>query len=142
MSGDPITGWKPVPLFGSGLGKQFGAQVALAGAGENHYDEPALVFGPGGHRERRKDRGPGGDAAEDALLPGYLAGGVEGRLVAHRDDFVNDPGIEDLGDEAGADALDLMGAGWAAGEHRRGRGLHRHRLKRGLAGLDHFGHPG
>jgi len=48
LSGDPITGWRPVPLFGPGLAKQFGAQAALAAAGENHHDEPALVFGPGG----------------------------------------------------------------------------------------------
>ena len=45
-----------------------------------------------------------------------LANGV---LVGDRDDLVIDRGVEDRRHEAGADALDLVRAGLAAGQHRR-----------------------
>ena len=118
----------------SGRGEEVGAQVAFAGAGQDHDDEFAPVFGAAGHRQGGKDRGPGRDAAENPFQFGHVPGGLEGRLVAHRDDFIDDFGVQDLGDEAGADALNLVGAGLAAGEHRRGRRLHGHGLERRACG--------
>ncbi len=40
------------------------------------------------------------DAARNAFVAGERAGGVEGRLIAHACDLVDDGAVEDFGDEA------------------------------------------
>ena len=53
----------------------------------------------------------------------FLAYG-KGVVVVHRDDLVVDLSVQHVGDEARADALDLVGAGDAGGQHGGGLGLH------------------
>ena len=68
-------------------------------------------------------------AAPEEMPPGMPSsrasarGGVEGGLVADRDDLVDHRAVEDVRHEAGADALDLVRAGLAAGQHRAILGL-------------------
>ena len=54
---------------------------------------------------------------------GDQACSLQGVLVADRDRLVDHRAVEHLGDEAGADPLDLVRPRRAAGEHRRGGGL-------------------
>src|SRR6202044_1612098 len=54
----------------------------------------------------------------------------------HRDHLVVDLRVEDGGDEAGAQALELVRAGLAAGENRGAGRLDGDQLEGGLAGLD------
>ena len=46
-----------------------------------------------------------------------LAAGGKGILVFHGDDLIVDAGIQHLGDKPGADALNLVGAGYAGGKN-------------------------
>ena len=54
--------------------------------------------------------GTGGEADQDALLGGGAAGEVHRVLGGGGDDLVDDVAVEDLRDEVGADALDLVRA--------------------------------
>ena len=58
------------------------------------------------------------------------------------DDLVDHALVEDRGDEVGADALDLVGAGRALGQQRRVRGLDRDDLRAGHALLEHLADAG
>jgi hypothetical protein len=49
----------------------------------------------------------------------------------HLDDLIDELGVQYTGNEAGADALDLVGAGLAARQHRRLGGLDGHNLRGG-----------
>ena len=62
--------------------------------------------------------------------------GGEGVLVFHGDDLVIDRGVEHVGHEACADALDLVGARGALRKDRRACGLHGHDLHSGLLLLE------
>ena len=73
---------------------------------------------------------------------GGAAGDLDGRLGVDVDDLVVDRGVEDLGDEVGADALDLVRAGGAAVEDRRLGRLDADDLHAGLAGLEHLADAG
>ena len=57
-----------------------------------------------------------------------LAPGLEGLLVFDGDDLVVDGGVQRLGHEPGADALNLVGAGAALGEHGGSGRFHGHHL--------------
>src|SRR5262249_37350712 len=106
----PAGAW-PQAEQGRGLLRVEGrAEVALAGCGPDDHDQLARVVGPLRHLHGRVHRGPAADAAEDTLLARQPAGHLEGRVVVHLDDLVHDPQVEDTGDEAGADALDLVRA--------------------------------
>ena len=50
------------------------------------------------------------DAAEDAFLRGQPAGDLDGVLVLDLDHLVDDLEVQHVGNEAGADALDLVPA--------------------------------
>jgi hypothetical protein len=88
------------------------------------------------------DSGARGDANEDAFLFGEAAGHGEGFIVGDLNDLVDELGVEDLGDEAGADALDLVRAGLAAGEDGAVGGFHGDGPEVGVAGLHVLADPG
>src|SRR5687767_7407916 len=88
--------------------------VALAGVGENHDDALAAGLVAGRDLHRGPQRRSAGAAGEDALARGDQAGGVERVLVVHGDGLVEQLAVEDRGNEARADALDLVRAGEAA----------------------------
>ena len=113
-----------------------GGEVALAGAGDDDDDELARVFGVVGELEGGVDGGAGGDADQDAFLFGQAAGHGEGVVVGDLDDLVDEVGVEDFGDEAGAEAGDLVRAGRAAGEDGAIGGLDGDGPEVGVAGLD------
>src|SRR5262245_50549676 len=69
------------------------------------------MFGSMGNLNRRPGGGAAADAAQHALFPGQPAGRREGVLVLDLNDLVDDPGVQDARDEAGADALDAMRRG-------------------------------
>ena len=62
--------------------------------------------GQGGDLPRGGERGPGGDADEQALLDGGAAGELDGLAGVDVDDLVVDARVEDLGHEVGPDPLD------------------------------------
>ena len=66
------------------------------------------------------------------------ARGLERGLVADRDDLVDDLAVEHLGHEARADALDLVRAGRAAGQHRGNPPARRRPPSARAAGLQHL----
>src|SRR5438094_462302 len=94
----------------SALLEQRRRKVALAGAGDDRDQHFALVFGTIGHLIGGAESGARGDAAQDALLLGRTAGPFEGVVVADANHVVNVFHVQVVGDEAAADALDLM---WA-----------------------------
>ena len=61
---------------------------------------------------------PAGDAGQHALARGAAARGGYRVLVVHGQHLVDHIAVEHLGHEARADALDLVGPGGAAGDHR------------------------
>ena len=85
---------------------------------------------------------PGRDADEQALLGGGPAGPLHRGLGVDVDDLVVDRRVEDLGDEVGADALDLVRAGRAAVEDRRLLRLDGDDLHVGLARLEDLADAG
>lgn len=91
--------------------KQDTGEVSFAGIGEDDDDEFAFVFGEHGHADGADGGGAAGDAAEDAFFAGEAAGHVDGFVIGDLFDVVDDGEVEGAGDEAGADTLDLMGAG-------------------------------
>src|SRR5947208_1711225 len=100
-----IASWRaPRGLFG----EERRREVALAEVGQDRDDQLPRVLGAFGHLDRAGDRGAAGDAAEHALLAGQPARHLEGFLVADDDNFVDDLGVEDVGDEPRADPLDLV----------------------------------
>ncbi len=62
--------------------------------------------------------------------------------LGNGDDLVDHLAVEDGGHETGADALDLVRTGLAAGEHRRILGLQRDHLDARLLGLQHLADAG
>src|SRR5215470_232775 len=97
-------------------------QVALAGIRQDGEDE---LLGPhrGGDLTRGPDRGPRGDAGEDALLACEPARPRRRVLVLYGDDAIDDRAIQNARDEGGADALDPVRSRRTSGEHRRLRRL-------------------
>jgi hypothetical protein len=88
--------------------------------------------------QRRRHVGPGRDAARDAFELGEPARGVEGGLIADRHHLVDHRAVEHVRHEAGANALDLVRARVAAGEHRRVLSSTRDDAQAGTAGLQHL----
>src|SRR5690554_3315958 len=82
-----------------------------SGAGQDHHDHLALELGSAGDLLRGVEGGAAGDAGEDALGAGEAAGGLGGAAGVHTDDLVVDLGVEHVGHEAGADALDGVRCG-------------------------------
>jgi len=124
------------------IGEQPRGQVALGGGRDDHDDLLALVLGTLGDLEAGPDGGAGADADGDAVELDDLLGDRAGLVFLHLDDLVDDLGVEHGGDEAGADALELVRAGGTAGEDGRTGGLDGDDLHAGLAGLQHLADAG
>src|SRR3954452_21062649 len=112
--------------------------VALAPVRNDHEDALAREFIPRRHPQPSIDRGAAGDAHQEPLLARRLTRAVQGVLVGDGDDLVDHRAVEHLGHEPRADALDLVRSGQPAREHRGGRGLDRHDVRRGPALLQHL----
>src|SRR5580704_4125967 len=95
--------------------KQDAGKITLAEAGQNDHDEFTGILGARGHLERGDDGGAGADADEKAFFKREAAGHRNGLVVADLDDFVDELGVEDAGNESSADALNLVGTRLAAG---------------------------
>src|SRR6478609_4142477 len=113
-----------------------GGQVALTERGDDDDDRLALVLLALGHLDGGRDGSARADADEQTLLGRGAPGPLHGRLGVDVDDLVVELGVEDLRDEVGAEALDLVGAGLAAVEDRGLRRLDGDDLHTGLAGLE------
>src|SRR5450759_1346050 len=90
------------------------------------------------HLERREDGRTRRDPDEQALLGGGRARGGDRVVAGHVDDLVVDRGVQDLGDEVRAEALDLVRTRCAAVEDRRLGRLDGDDLHAGLALLEHL----
>src|SRR5215212_3783680 len=98
--------------------EQGARNVPLRERARDRDDALAFHLRPGGDFEGDRDVRAGGDAARDALKLGELARGIEGGLVADRDHLVDDRAVQDVGNEAGADALNLVRSGLSDRQHR------------------------
>src|SRR5437016_6175799 len=117
-------------------------KIAL-GKGRDDDDEvPALVLGPRSDDDRRLKCRTRRDADRHAFEASDEARIGDRVLVRDAHDLVVDRGVEDLWRKTGADALDLVRTGLAAGEHRRGFRLDGHDMHRGLALLQHLADAG
>ena len=113
-----------------------GGEIALAEVGKDDDDQLARVLRVARKLDRRVDRRAGGDAHQQALLTGQAARHGEGLVVGHLDDLVDQLRLQHGGHKARADALNLVRAGSAAGEHVAVRGLDGHGPEARLARLD------
>jgi len=111
-------------------------QVALPEARDDDDDRLALVGGTLRDLLGRGERGAGGQADEQPVERGGPAGEVDGGVDVDVDDLVVDAGVEGLGNEVGADALDLVRTGLAAVEDRGLLGLDADECDLGLALLE------
>ena len=84
----------------------------------------------------------GGDSHQDALGADQLPSGGKCVLVPDPDDLVVDAPVQGVRDEVGADPLDLVGAGLAAGEQGGGVRLHRRHMDGGVLLLQIAGGSG
>ena len=117
------------------VGKQRGGEIAVAGVGQQNDNGLAGVFRALGQLDGCPQRRAGGDADQHALaVPDLLAHG-QGGIVVLGDGLIVDLGVQHIGDEAGADALDLVGAGDALAADGGGGGLHGHHLHGGILAL-------
>lgn len=112
--------------------EQRSRQIALAEVGNDRDDRLPLGLGAlrdldGGCEGRAR-----GYADEQSLLGSGSSSCGDGRLGGDGDDFVVQIGIEDIGDEIGAEALDLVRTRSAFGEQRRLRRFDGDELDAGL----------
>src|SRR5699024_12772360 len=84
----------------------------------------------------------GGDAHEQALLPGGAAGGLDRVFAGDGDHLVVDAGVQDLRHEVRPETLDLVRTSLASGEHGGLGRLHGDDLHLRLALLEHLSHTG
>src|SRR5579872_884881 len=116
--------------------EQDAGQVTFPVAGQNGDDQFACVLGPRGDLESGDNGCSGADADKKAFFERQAARHGHGFVVGDLNNFIDELGIEDAGDETCADALNLVGTGFAAAEHGTVGGLHGDSLEAGLAGLD------
>mmetsp|Transcript_34230 Transcript_34230/g.81182 ORF Transcript_34230/g.81182 Transcript_34230/m.81182 type:complete len:332 (+) Transcript_34230:217-1212(+) len=100
-----------------------GAEVPLAKRRDDDHDQLPLKLGTAADPLGRLDGGARGDAAEEALLLRQPPRHRDRVVARDLHDLVVDVRVEDAGDKAGADALDLVRAGRAAREDSALRGL-------------------
>ncbi len=105
-------------MFCSSLCKERSRVVPVAAVGKERDDDFAGVLGFLRLFDSGGEGGTGGDADRDALGLREQFGGGEGLFAGGAVHFVVDGRVECLGDEPGADALDLMGARAALGQDR------------------------
>src|SRR6476620_7570720 len=82
--------------------------VSLTAVRHDHEDQLAREVRAPRNRQRGRDRRPARDPHQKALPACGRSRRVQRRLVGNRDDLVDHGWVQDLGDEAGADALDLV----------------------------------
>lgn len=99
-----------------------GAEIALAGIGQNHHDVLAGVLGTLRELCGSGYGSTGRDANEQTVMRGKLTTCLEGLFVRDGDDLIVDVCIERLGYEAGADALDAVRSASALGKHGESAG--------------------
>src|SRR5947208_9654897 len=92
--------------------------VSLAGVRQDGDDPVAGGLRAPGDLERRPGRRPAGDARQDPLRASQRARRLDRVLVVDGDHLVEELAVEDRGDEARADPLDLVRTGRPTGEHR------------------------
>lgn len=85
-----------------------GRKVALTSVADDGDDEFAFVLGALCDLEGSPDVSASGDASEDTLVASESATRFAGVFMVGEDDFVDEIPTEDVGDEAGADALDFV----------------------------------
>src|SRR4029079_11698854 len=112
-----VTGYAPPSV--EEVGEEDRRQVPLAERRDDDHDRLAGVLGAPGDLVGGREGGTRGQPDEQALLLGGAPRPLDGGLGVDVDDLVVDVAVEDLGDEVGADALDLVGAGLATVEDRR-----------------------
>ena len=95
-------------------------EVSLTRVGEEYDDVFAFVFRATGKDGRRMDCRARGDADEDAFGMGEYSADGKSVYVVDGENFVIDGGVERVGDEACADALELMRSRLTAREDGRG----------------------
>src|SRR3954452_12374739 len=100
--------------------------VPLARVGQDGDDPPAARLGAPGDLLDRPHRRAARDPGQDPLAAGQRAGGLDRRLVAHRDHLVEEVAVEHVRHEARADALDAVRTGAPARQHGRARRLDGH----------------
>ena len=122
--------------------EQDAGQVALAEAGQDDDDQLAGVLRARGYLERGTTAAPEQMPTKRPSSSGRRRAMAMRLVVGDLDDFVDELGVEDAGDESRAEALNLVRAGLAAGEHRAVRRLHGDGLELGLARLDVAGDAG
>ena len=106
--------WTMPPLFGGfGWLEEGGGEVSFGTVGEECGDRSCVA---GGELSGGPEVGAGGDTDEEAMIAAELACGFDGVFVGDFDDFVDEIDIEDGGDEAIANALDLVEAWFVAQE--------------------------
>src|SRR5579875_1616807 len=113
-------------------------EVTLTEARDDHDDGLAGRLRGGGDLRSSSGRRPRGDADEQTLLGGRLAGPLQCLLEVDVDDLVVDLRVQDLRHEVRTEALDLVWSGLSAVEDRRLGRLHRDDLDLGLALLQHL----
>src|SRR5262249_22248666 len=97
--------------------KQHGGEIALRERRHDGQNGLAGVFGPLAALDRGRNRRPRRDAAGNALMPRQCARGVDRGRAVDLDDLVDHGAVEDIRDEARADALDLVRRMLAARQH-------------------------
>ena len=102
--------------FGAGFFGEGGGEVAFAGAGGDDDDFLAGGGGALGDFEGSPDGGAAGDADGEAFLDGEALGGAKASSLVTWMISSTMAVLRLLRDEAGADALDFVGAGFAAGD--------------------------
>ena len=95
--------------------KQRGGQITVAGVGQQDDDVLACVLGTLCQLDGSPDSSTGRDAHQNAFLVADQAAGGKGVVIFDGDDLVVDLGVQHVGDEACADALDLVRTGEVAG---------------------------
>lgn len=96
--------------------EEVGGHVALGGVGQEHDDQVTRMVGLGGEHERRVECRSRRRAGQNALLARQTSRTGERLLIADGDYLVDDRAVEHLGNEANADARNVMRASRPAGE--------------------------
>ena len=115
---------------GGHLSKHHRGEVALSQVGQHHHDGFAGILILLRQANGSSGGGTTGDAHEQPFLLGQTQSHFNGFLVGHLLHLVDDRQIEVLGNEAGTDALNLVGTGLEGlavhrlADHRAAGGLH------------------
>ena len=134
---------------GGHIGEHDRREIALGQVGQHHNDGFAGVGVLLCQADGSRGGGSTGDAHQQTLFLGQAQGHGDRLVIGHLLHLVDHGHVQVLGDEAGADALDLVGTGLdrfsvdGLGDHRAVAGFHGDGFDR-LAGfvLDVAGHTG